>query len=51
MSDKLTIANWSADDQPREKLRDKGAAALSNAELIAILLRTGKKHSCRVVVK
>ena len=41
MSDKLTIANWSADDQPREKLRDKGAAALSNAELIAILIGSG----------
>lgn len=41
MSEKLTIANWSADDQPREKLRDKGVAALSNAELIAILIGSG----------
>jgi DNA repair protein RadC len=28
-------------DRPRERLRDAGAAALSNAELLAILLRTG----------
>ncbi len=41
MSDHLSIAHWSADDQPREKLRDKGASALSNAELLAILVRTG----------
>ena len=38
---KLTIANWSADDQPREKLRDKGPEALSNAELLAILIGSG----------
>ena len=41
MSNSLTIANWSADDQPREKLRDKGPEALSNAELIAILIGSG----------
>lgn len=41
MNSKLTIANWSPDDQPREKLRDKGAEALSNAELIAILVGSG----------
>ena len=38
---KLTIANWSEDDQPREKLRDKGPQALSNAELLAILIGSG----------
>ncbi len=31
------------DDRPREKLESRGASALSDAELIAILLRTGKK--------
>ena len=41
MSDRLTIAHWSADDQPREKLRDKGADSLSNAELLAILVGSG----------
>ena len=41
MNGKLTIANWSPDDQPREKLRDKGPVALSNAELLAILVGSG----------
>ena len=41
MSQKLTIAHWSEDDQPREKLRDKGPQALSNAELLAILIGSG----------
>ena len=41
MNSRLTIANWSADDQPREKLRDKGPQALSNAELLAILIGSG----------
>lgn len=37
---------WSEDDQPREKLDQRGANTLSDAELIAILLRTGSKgHS------
>ena len=41
MADKLTIAHWAEDDQPREKLRDKGPQALSNAELLAILIGSG----------
>ena len=41
MSQRLTIAKWSPDDQPREKLRDKGPQALSNAELMAILVGSG----------
>jgi DNA repair protein RadC len=39
--DFLTIKNWAEEDQPREKLLLKGKAALSDAELITILLRTG----------
>ncbi len=39
--DRLTIAHWSEDDQPREKLRDKGPDTLSNAELLAILIGSG----------
>ena len=42
MSERLTIANWSPDDQPREKLRDHGPETLSNAELIAILIGSGR---------
>jgi DNA repair protein RadC len=41
MSEKLSIANWSEGDQPREKLRDNGAQALSDAELLAILVGSG----------
>ena len=37
----MTIANWPKAEQPREKLRSRGAAALSDAELLAIFLRTG----------
>lgn len=35
------INAWPEDDRPREKLLKKGAGALSNSELLAILLRTG----------
>ena len=35
------IKSWPEDDQPREKLLKRGAGALSNSELLAILLRTG----------
>lgn len=38
---KLTIKQWSVQDRPREKYAKNGAVALSDAELIAILLRTG----------
>lgn len=41
-----TIKEWAADDRPREKLSDKGSSALSNAELLAILIHSGtKQHS------
>ena len=39
-----SIKNWAADDRPREKLMLKGAAALSNSELLAILLNNGSKN-------
>ena len=35
------IKNWPRDDRPREKLLKKGPGALTNSELLAILLRTG----------
>lgn len=37
----MAITDWPADDRPREKLLQKGPAALSDAELLAIFLRTG----------
>jgi DNA repair protein RadC len=43
---RMAIRDWPNDERPREKLLDKGAAALSDAELLAILLRTGMRgHS------
>src|ERR1700731_4206588 len=38
---RMAITDWPSDERPREKLLEKGAAALSDAELLAILLRTG----------
>ena len=40
---KLTVKDLPIDDRPREKLLMRGAHNLSDAELVAILLRTGKK--------
>jgi DNA repair protein RadC len=37
----MGINNWPAGERPREKLIQRGAAALSDAELLAIFLRTG----------
>jgi len=38
---KLSVKNWSPEDRPREKLLLKGVNTLSNAELLAIILRSG----------
>lgn len=37
----MAIKDWPQDDRPREKLLMKGADSLSDAELLAIFLRTG----------
>lgn len=37
----MAITDWPAAERPREKLMTQGAAALSDAELLAIFLRTG----------
>lgn len=37
----IRIRDWKNDDKPREKLLSKGPQALSDSELLAILLRTG----------
>ena len=42
-SEFISIKKWSDDDKPREKLIEKGKQALSNSELLAILLSTGTK--------
>ena len=41
----IMVRDLPADERPREKLIQEGAARLSNAELLAILLRTGTKES------
>lgn len=40
----LTIKKWAEEDRPREKLILKGKSALSDAELIAILIGSGSKE-------
>ena len=37
----MAISDWRPEDRPRERLLASGAGALSDAELVAILLRTG----------
>lgn len=44
----LSIKNWADDDRPREKLVQKGSLALSDAELIAILIRSGSRNESAV---
>ena len=46
----FSIKNWSQDDQPREKLRDKGKSALSDAELVAILIGSGNRKESAVAL-
>ena len=43
-----SIKNWAADDRPREKMLSKGAAVLSNSELLAILINNGNKDKSAV---
>jgi len=47
---KISIKDWAEDDQPREKLLYKGPAALSNAELIAILIGSGNNEESAVAL-
>jgi DNA repair protein RadC len=44
----LTIKSWAEEDRPREKLLRKGIAALSDAELLAILIATGTQNETAV---
>ena len=48
MTDKLTIKQWDEADMPREKLERLGAEALSNAELLAILIGSGSQDESAV---
>ena len=44
MTEKKSIKEWAVDDRPREKMIVKGKSALSNAELIAILIGSGNSE-------
>ena len=44
----FSIKLWNEDDRPREKLRAKGRIALSDAELIAILIGSGNRNESAV---
>ncbi len=44
----LTIKQWNEDDRPREKLITKGKIALSDAELVAILIGSGNREDSAV---
>ncbi len=43
-----SIKNWSPDDRPMEKMLHKGSDALSNAELLSILIRNGNREESAV---
>ena len=47
-SQKLSINHWAEEDRPREKLMRLGAEALSNAELLAILIGSGSTKESAV---
>lgn len=48
MTDKLNINQWAEEDRPREKMMLHGAAALTNAELLAILIGSGSTEDTAV---
>lgn len=44
----MAITDWPAQERPRERLLEQGAQALSDAELLAIFLRTGMRGKSAV---
>jgi len=48
--DKLNLKQWATEDRPREKMKQKGAGALTNAELLAILIHTGNTEDSVVAL-
>ncbi|MCX8019598.1 MAG: DNA repair protein RadC [Chitinophagaceae bacterium] len=45
---KYSIKHWAKDDRPREKMLQHGADALSNSELLAILIQNGTRQKSAV---
>ena len=48
MTERLTITQWAEEDRPREKMILHGVSALSNAELLAILIGSGNTEESAV---
>ena len=48
MAEKLTITQWAEEDRPREKMMLHGVSALSNAELLAVLIGSGNTEDSAV---
>jgi DNA repair protein RadC len=48
MQESRSIKDWPQDDRPREKLLQQGAGALSDAELLAVVLRSGTRGESAV---
>ena len=48
MTERLTITQWAEEDRPREKMMFHGVSALSNAELLAILIVSGNTEESAV---
>lgn len=48
--EKLNINQWAEEDRPREKMMQKGAEALSDAELLAILIGSGNTEETAVAL-
>ena len=46
--EKLTINKWAEEDRPREKMASQGTEALTNAELLAILIGSGSAKESAV---
>lgn len=44
ISENTSVKSWAEDDRPREKMVLKGKSALSDAELLAILMNTGSRN-------
>ena len=42
------IKDWVLEDRPREKMLQKGMSALTDSELVALLIRTGYKKASAV---
>ena len=48
MTERLPITQWAEEDRPREKMMLHGVSALSNAELLAILIGSGNTEDSAV---